>query len=209
MGKSAEAFRTISEVADWLGIPTHVLRFWESKFNQIKPVKRAGGRRYYRPSDMLLIGGIRKLLHEDGMTIKGAQKILSEKGVKHVSALSPTLDAAAAPQPDQAQPAEATMEPSEPVAPQDNVIQLDRASEAPADNDPADDQVEQATLNFWADDDPNGVTPRRTPIAANNAALSAAIKRLTPLASQPGDALQLLSAELKAEIERRRTSDPH
>ena len=92
MGKSAEAFRTISEVADWLGIPTHVLRFWESKFRQIKPVKRAGGRRYYRPADMLLIGGIRKLLHEDGMTIKGAQKILREKGIKYVSSLSPPIN---------------------------------------------------------------------------------------------------------------------
>ena len=74
MTKSADAFRTISEVADWLDTPTHVLRFWESKFSQIKPVKRAGGRRYYRPQDMLLIGGIKKLLHHDGLTIKGAQK---------------------------------------------------------------------------------------------------------------------------------------
>ena len=209
MGKSAEAFRTISEVADWLGIPTHVLRFWESKFNQIKPVKRAGGRRYYRPSDMLLIGGIRKLLHEDGMTIKGAQKILSEKGVKHVSALSPTLDAAAAPQPDQTQPVEAPLETPGPARPQDNVIQLERTPEAAADNAPEDDQDEQATLNFWSDDDPNGATPSNTPIAANNADLIAAIKRLSPLASQPGDTLQLLSAELKAELERRRISDPH
>jgi len=72
--KSADAFRTISEVADWLDTPTHVLRFWESEFSQIKPVKRAGGRRYYRPQDMLLIGGIKKLLHHDGLTIKGAQK---------------------------------------------------------------------------------------------------------------------------------------
>lgn len=92
MPKSANAFRTISEVAEWLEIPAHVLRFWESKFAQIKPVKRAGGRRYYRPTDMLLIGGIKRLLHDDGMTIKGAQKILREQGVKHVSALSKPLD---------------------------------------------------------------------------------------------------------------------
>ena len=77
MTKSAEAFRTISEVAEWLETETHVLRFWESKFKQIKPVKRAGGRRYYRPKDMLIIGGIKKLLHEDGITIKGTQKIQS------------------------------------------------------------------------------------------------------------------------------------
>ncbi|MEM8730564.1 MAG: MerR family transcriptional regulator [Pseudomonadota bacterium] len=92
MEKSPEAFRTISEVADWLGIQAHVLRFWESKFTQVKPVKRAGGRRYYRPADMLLLGGIKKLLHEDGMTIKGVQKVLREQGVATVSELSQALD---------------------------------------------------------------------------------------------------------------------
>ncbi|WP_412505479.1 MerR family transcriptional regulator [Roseovarius sp. SYSU LYC5161] len=92
MAKSADAFRTISEVADWLETPAHVLRFWESKFSQIKPVKRAGGRRYYRPSDMQLLGGIKKLLHDDGMTIKGVQKVLREQGVKHVAAFSQPLD---------------------------------------------------------------------------------------------------------------------
>ncbi|MEZ5714866.1 MAG: MerR family transcriptional regulator [Paracoccaceae bacterium] len=92
MAKSAEAFRTISEVADWLGVPAHVLRFWESKFTQVKPVKRAGGRRYYRPADMALLGGIKKLLHDDGMTIKGVQKILREQGVKHVASFSAPLD---------------------------------------------------------------------------------------------------------------------
>ncbi len=91
MAKSADAFRTISEVADWLELPTHVLRFWESKFTQVKPVKRAGGRRYYRPADMELLGGIKKLLHDDGMTIKGVQKILREQGVKHVAAMSPPM----------------------------------------------------------------------------------------------------------------------
>jgi DNA-binding transcriptional MerR regulator len=84
MSKSADAFRTISEVAEWLDTPTHVLRFWESKFPQVKPVKRAGGRRYYRPSDMELLAGIKKLLHEDGVTIRGVQKILREQGVRHV-----------------------------------------------------------------------------------------------------------------------------
>ncbi|MEO1732127.1 MAG: MerR family transcriptional regulator, partial [Pseudomonadota bacterium] len=92
MDKSPDAFRTISEVSEWLGIQSHVLRFWESKFAQIKPVKRAGGRRYYRPSDMLLIGGIKKLLHDDGMTIKGVQKVLREQGIAHVSAQSQGLD---------------------------------------------------------------------------------------------------------------------
>ncbi|WP_170410163.1 MerR family transcriptional regulator [Ruegeria arenilitoris] len=97
MSKSPDAFRTISEVADWLGVQAHVLRFWESRFNQVKPVKRAGGRRYYRPNDMRLLGGIKKLLHEDGITIKGVQRILREQGVAHVSALSQGLDEVAKP----------------------------------------------------------------------------------------------------------------
>ena len=92
MIKSADAFRTISEVAEWLDTETHVLRFWESKFSQIKPVKRAGGRRYYRPKDMLIIGGIKKLLHEDGLTIKGTQRIIKDKGLSYVSNLSKPLE---------------------------------------------------------------------------------------------------------------------
>ncbi len=91
MDKSPDAFRTISEVAEWLGVQAHVLRFWESKFTQVKPVKRAGGRRYYRPTDMILLGGIKKLLHDDGLTVKGVQKILNSEGVEHVSNLSPEL----------------------------------------------------------------------------------------------------------------------
>ena len=92
MIKSADAFRTISEVADWLDTETHVLRFWESKFTQIKPLKRAGGRRYYRPKDMLIIGGIKKLLHEDGITIKGAQRLIKDKGLNYISDLSQPLE---------------------------------------------------------------------------------------------------------------------
>ena len=92
MPKSKDAFRTISEVAEWLDVQPHVLRFWESKFSQVRPVKRAGGRRYYRPNDMLLIGGIKQLLHDDGMTIKGVQKLLRDKGVKEISALSRPID---------------------------------------------------------------------------------------------------------------------
>ncbi|PCI48994.1 MAG: hypothetical protein COB49_05310 [Alphaproteobacteria bacterium] len=82
--KSPNAFRTISEVANSMGVPQHVLRFWESKFSQIAPMKRGGGRRYYRPEDVEIIEAIRNLLHEDGYTIKGAQKYLKEHGVKNV-----------------------------------------------------------------------------------------------------------------------------
>ena len=92
MQKSPEAFRTIGEVASWLGVPPHVLRFWESKFAQVKPVKRAGGRRYYRRGDMALLGGIKVLLHDRGMTIKGVQRILSEDGAGAVTAHAPELD---------------------------------------------------------------------------------------------------------------------
>lgn len=87
MEKSPDAFRTISEVADYLETPAHVLRFWESRFTQIKPVKRAGGRRYYRPADVALLSGIKRLLHDEGMTIRGVQKILREQGIRHVAAL--------------------------------------------------------------------------------------------------------------------------
>src|SRR6202000_3571634 len=82
--KSPDAFRTISEVALELDVPQHVLRFWESRFAQIKPVKRAGGRRYYRPEDVDLLRGIRALLYREGFTIKGVQKILRERGHRHV-----------------------------------------------------------------------------------------------------------------------------
>ncbi len=80
--KSAAAFRTISEVAGGLDIPQHVLRFWESKFSQIKPLKRGGGRRYYRPDDIALLQRIKSLLYDDGYTIKGVQKLLREGGLK-------------------------------------------------------------------------------------------------------------------------------
>jgi len=86
MNKSAEAFRTIGEVADELQIPKHVLRFWEGRFPQIRPMKRGGGRRYYRPEDMELLRGIRALLHAEGYTIRGVQKILREHGVDQVKA---------------------------------------------------------------------------------------------------------------------------
>ncbi len=82
--KSPDAFRTISEAAEELDVPQHVLRFWETKFTQIKPMKRAGGRRYYRPADVELLKGIRSLLYKEGYTIRGVQKILKEDGVAYV-----------------------------------------------------------------------------------------------------------------------------
>jgi DNA-binding transcriptional MerR regulator len=95
LDKAPDAFRTISEVADDLDIPQHVLRFWETRFTQIKPMKRSGGRRYYRPDDVDLLRGIRRLLYGEGYTIRGVQRILKEHGIKSVQGL--TEGAAAGP----------------------------------------------------------------------------------------------------------------
>ena len=179
MSKSADAFRTISEVAEWLDLPTHVLRFWESKFSQIKPVKRAGGRRYYRPRDMQLIGGLKKLLHDDGMTIRGAQKLLKENGVQHVIDLSPPLEAGL----------EAEIEPNETVteAPVEMVdmtadIETDAAQETKQaddvqkptarpnlrlveteDDDQFDLFADSPSENFWTEDDQTGAEAAAVP----------------------------------------------
>lgn len=87
MDKSPDAFRTISEVAEDLDLPQHVLRFWETRFTQIKPMKRGGGRRYYRPQDVELIKGIRHMLYDQGYTIKGVQKLLRENGNQFLVAI--------------------------------------------------------------------------------------------------------------------------
>jgi DNA-binding transcriptional MerR regulator len=85
--KSPDAFRTISEAAEELDLPQHVLRFWETRFSTIKPLKRGGGRRYYRPEDVMLLKGIRHLLYDQGFTIKGVQRIIKDKGARHVIAI--------------------------------------------------------------------------------------------------------------------------
>jgi DNA-binding transcriptional MerR regulator len=92
-GKSPEAFRTISEVSVELDVPQHVLRFWESRFSQVRPIKRAGGRRFYRPEDVALLKGIRSLLYSDGYTIKGVQKVLRDKGWRHVAEIGRNVQA--------------------------------------------------------------------------------------------------------------------
>jgi resuscitation-promoting factor RpfA len=168
MAKSAEAFRTISEVAEWLDLPTHVLRFWESKFTQVKPVKRAGGRRYYRPNDMVLLGGIKKLLHDDGMTIKGAQKMLRDHGVKHISSFSQPLDG---------ELAEAVTDPNA----------IDMVNDAPIESKPEADVVPfthrkdtdepEATETQIPEDTPAGATPQ-------SAAPEAAAPRAAPATAE-------------------------
>lgn len=95
--KSPDAFRTISEVSDELDLPQHVLRFWETKFSQIQPLKRRGGRRYYRPDDLDLLRGIQDLLHVQGYTIKGVQKLIKESGVKALVTRAQSFDGDARP----------------------------------------------------------------------------------------------------------------
>ena len=99
MEKSADAFRTISEVAEDLVLPQHVLRFWETRFPQIRPLKRAGGRRYYRPADVMLLRAIRQLLYDEGYTIKGVQRLLKEQGARGLRVGEPTLPEAFADDP--------------------------------------------------------------------------------------------------------------
>lgn len=96
MAKSAEAFRTIGEVSTELGVPKHVLRFWEAKFKQLKPMKRGGNRRFYRPEDVELLRGIKTLLHRDAYTIRGAQRVLRDQGVEWVKAMGQPTGAAPA-----------------------------------------------------------------------------------------------------------------
>lgn len=104
MHKSPDAFRTISEVATELDIPQHVLRFWESRFATIRPLKRGGGRRYYRPDDVDLLKGIRHLLYGEGYTIKGVQRILRQEGPRFVQAVGRGEQGAAPPSADDAEP---------------------------------------------------------------------------------------------------------
>ncbi|MGA0608498.1 MerR family transcriptional regulator [Phenylobacterium sp. VNQ135] len=102
MAKGPDAFRTISEAADELNVPQHVLRFWETKFTFIRPMKRAGGRRFYRPADIAVLRGVRRLLHDEGYTIKGVQKLHREQGMKRLLAAGeggPVVDTAAASSP--------------------------------------------------------------------------------------------------------------
>lgn len=95
MAKGPDAFRTISEAADELHVPQHVLRFWETKFSFIKPMKRAGGRRFYRPADIAVLKGVRRLLHDEGYTIKGVQKLQREQGLRRLVAAGEGMTAGA------------------------------------------------------------------------------------------------------------------
>ena len=142
MDKAPDAFRTISEVADDLDIPQHVLRFWETRFTQIKPMKRSGGRRYYRPDDVDLLRGIRRLLYGEGYTIRGVQRILKENGIKAVQGLvdGTAAPAFAAPRPD--------------------------AKRAPLDDEPEDDPAEIEIDDDQDDDSENDADEAVAPVVA-------------------------------------------
>ena len=180
MDKSPAAFRTISEVSETLDVPAHVLRFWESKFPAVKPVKRGGGRRYYRPEDVTLLVGIRELLYDDGLTIKGVQKIFREKGARHVTRrgaehLGEALPEDAAPAPTPA-PAPAPAPAPEAEAAPEPV--LDLAPSAPARApEPAPPATESATTE--AEPDPAPAPAEPDPADAER--IRAAISRLEAL----------------------------
>jgi len=146
MDKAPDAYRTISEVADDLDLQQHVLRFWESRFSQIRPLKRGGGRRYYRPDDVELLKGIRHLLYKEGYTIKGVQRILKEQGVRAVQAFA------------RAGQAEVTFEPAEeaPLAAMPSPAMPTPASFAPPPVHPA-PQAEPPS--FPAEDEPGEDEP--------------------------------------------------
>ena len=130
--KSPEAYRTIREVADSLELPQHVLRFWETRFPQIRPLKRAGGRRYYRPDDIERLRLIKRLLYEQGYTIKGVQKLFKEQGVQALSAAPPSLtDSFAEPdsatEPHVRPPGDVTPSATHSSRPQDEIVALREA----------------------------------------------------------------------------------
>lgn len=110
MAKGPEAFRTISEAAEELNVPQHVLRFWETKFSFIRPMKRAGGRRFYRPQDIQVLRGVRRLLHEEGYTIKGVQRLHREEGLRRLIAAGQGLSGAPAPAPAESLPIPADLD---------------------------------------------------------------------------------------------------
>ena len=157
--KGPDAFRTISEVAGDLDLPQHVLRFWETRFSQIKPLKRGGGRRYYRPDDVDLLRGIRHLLYDEGYTIKGVQRILKERGIRYVSGATDGMPDEIPPaQPVAAGPVNGT-----------NGAHAQTAAPAPSDATPASPpQAAQAAASLQpeAADDPVAAEPDPAPHAA-------------------------------------------
>lgn len=199
MEKSAEAFRTISEVAEILQTPAHVLRFWESRFPQIKPIKRAGGRRYYRPSDVALLSGIRRLLHDDGLTIRGVQKILREQGIRKVAEMAPA---------DEAGFVELEIEDEAHVAeihpfPQRTTVAHDEAGWTFVPTDPQEDQSNDAFFENTVAHECESDEPSPAPmVPADAAAARQRAERMTRQHAMPEQPYDLPSGHLdSAEVE--------
>lgn len=206
MQKSPEAFRTISEVATWLKIPAHVLRFWESQFSQIKPTKRSGGRRYYRPSDMLIIGGIKKLLHEDGMTIKGAKKIIKKQGIKSVAKLSPPISE----QTHVINDGPNLRKPETGIENQDwKKVDPKKISkikiEKPETKKRHNSDKEQPILDLWSDDEFNLPAETIAEVEATFQGIFRRVESISAFSSTTSEQLQPLLNELKRQIEKRLT----
>jgi DNA-binding transcriptional MerR regulator len=180
LDKAPDAFRTISEVADDLDIPAHVLRFWETRFAQIKPMKRSGGRRYYRPDDVDLLRGIRRLLYGEGYTIRGVQRILREHGIKAVQGL---MDASALPPAAFAGGSAGSVKPARRVAPDtDDDNDPDAAdedeAEASFDDEEGDDADENADAFDEGEDDDDGA--HREPVFDRPMAAKPVVARPLP-----------------------------
>lgn len=150
MDKAPDAYRTISEVADDLDLQQHVLRFWESRFSQIRPLKRGGGRRYYRPDDVELLKGIRHLLYKEGYTIKGVQRILKEQGVRAVQAFARAGQVEVTFEPAEEAPPAAMSAPAMPAAasfvpPPVHPAPQAEAQSFPAEDEPVEDEADDFT----------------------------------------------------------------
>ncbi|MDX6807097.1 MerR family transcriptional regulator [Terrihabitans rhizophilus] len=172
MDKAPGAFRTISEVAEDLDLPQHVLRFWETRFPNIKPLKRAGGRRYYRPDDVLLLRGIKHLLYGQGYTIRGVQRILKEQGLRHVMTAWQLAEDEAQPPPARSTP---SVESSRPARPPASTLEDDLRIEPrfSAEEDDEDDlSFEMAEDEPEFGDDPDTAPEPRSPSRRDEPALT-------------------------------------
>jgi DNA-binding transcriptional MerR regulator len=189
LDKAPDAFRIISEVADDLDVPQHVLRFWESRFSQIRPMKRGGGRRYYRPEDIDLLRGIRHLLYGEGYTIRGVQRILREQGIGFVQAVWRE----GAPQPPRMTP-----EPEEGGDRSRGLLDLIPGFRKPAEADEAEGDVEagdEIEVEIEVEED----EPASTPLAAKRGLGRDQLLQLQMALDGLGECRRLLDAALKDE----------
>jgi DNA-binding transcriptional MerR regulator len=206
LNKAPDAFRTISEVADELDLPQHVLRFWESRFPHIKPMKRGGGRRYYRPEDIDLLRGIRRLLYGDGYTIRGVQRILREQGVRTVQSVGQGQAAnLLVPPRDDAHDAEDN-EPNGRPATLEFASPLNSATSEAAEDETEEQESDGPVTESAPQNRPIGgansvtVAPARQPETAQTHATSAPVAAPSPkgIAAQDLDRLKRALAELEA-----------